>query len=176
MPNDLFGPPQFAALMILVQRGLEEVHSQRNTRRLLAEGGTEVGREYYPVVAVTHLAWISSLAFLIPSGATLYILPLAAFLLLQPVRYWIIGTLGRFWTHRILTLPSAPIVAAGPYGFVRHPNYVVTVAETLLLPLAFGQPALAVIMTAVWWVVLRYKVGLEDQALAARRVPGPAPA
>ena len=132
MLSDSFGPPQIAAVLILLQRGLEELHSQRNTRRLLQQGAQEVGRDYYPVVAATHLAWIASLAFLVPPSAPVYVLPLIAFLALQPVRYWIIGTLGRYWTHRIITLPEAPIVTRGPYRFVSHPNYAVTLAETLL--------------------------------------------
>jgi methyltransferase len=169
MLSDSFGPPQDAALLILLQRGLEELHSQRNTRRLLQEGAREAGRDYYPVVATTHLAWIASLAFLVPPTAPVVLLPLAAFLMLQPVRYWIIGTLGRYWTHRIITLAEAPIVARGPYRFVRHPNYAVTLAETLLVPLAFGQLALGIIFTAVWAAVLHYKIRLEDEALAARR-------
>src|SRR5262245_9801572 len=126
MLSEGLGAPQIAALLLLLQRGLEELHSQRNTRRLLQQGAHEVGRDYYPVVAATHLAWIASLAFLVPTGAPVYLLPLAAFLILQPVRYWIIGTLGRYWTHRIITLPGAPIVRGGPYRVVRHPNYAVT--------------------------------------------------
>jgi methyltransferase len=175
MLSDSFGPPQLAALLILLQRGLEELHSQRNTRRLLQQGAQEVGRDYYPVVAATHLAWIASLAFLVPPSAPLYLLPLIAFLALQPVRYWIIGTLGRYWTHRIITLPEAPIVSRGPYSFVSHPNYAVTLAETLLMPLAFGQLALAVIFTVLWGAVLRYKIRLEDEALAMRRAKESAP-
>jgi len=169
MFSDSFGPPQLAALLILLQRGLEELHSQRNTRRLLQDGGHEVGKEYYPVVVATHLAWIASLALLVPPNAPVYLLPLIAFLLLQPARYWIIGTLGRYWTHRIITLPEAPVVTGGPYRFLNHPNYAVTLAETLLLPLVFGQLALAIIFTAVWAAVLRYKVRLEDEVLAMRR-------
>jgi methyltransferase len=169
MREDLFGPPQLAALLILVQRGLEELHSQRNTRRLLQEGGSEHGRDFYPVVATTHLCWIASIAFLIRPAAPLNVPALGVFMALQPVRYWIIGTLGRFWTHRIISLPGAPIVVRGPYRIMRHPNYAVTLAETALLPLAFAEPALAVIFTAIWGAVLRYKIVLEDQALAARR-------
>ena len=169
MLSDGFGLPQIAAVLLLVQRGLEEVHSQRNTRRLLQQGAQEVGRDYYPVVAATHLAWIACLAFLVPSSAPLYVLPLIAFLALQPVRYWIIGTLGRYWTHRIITLPEAPIVTGGPYRFLSHPNYAVTLAETLLLPLAFGQVALGIVFTVLWGAVLHYKIHLEDEALAKRR-------
>ncbi len=169
MFSDSFGPPQIAALLLLLQRGLEELHSQRNTARLLQQGAREAGREFYPVVAATHLAWIASLAFLVPPDAPVSMPVLIAFLALQPARYWIIGTLGRYWTHRIITLPGAPIVIRGPYRLVRHPNYAVTLAETLLLPLAFGQPALGVIFTAVWAAVLHYKIRLEDEALALRR-------
>ena len=44
-----------------------------------------------------------------------------------------------------------------------------TLAETLLLPLAFGQVALGVIFTVLWAAVLRYKIGMEDRALGVRR-------
>jgi methyltransferase len=169
MLEDLIGPPQIAALIVLAQRGLEELHSAKNTRRLVTAGAREVGRDYYPVVAVTHLAWIAAIFFLIPPGAAI-IWPIAVlYILLQPVRYWIIGTLGPYWTHRIISLDAAPVVERGPYRLVRHPNYAVTIAETFLLPLAFGAFALAIIMTAIWTAVVGYKIVLEDRAIAERR-------
>ena len=168
MLPDFIGPPQIAALVILVQRGAEEFHSVRNTRRLIAAGGREEGRDF--------LAWIGAIFLLIPPDAAIVWPALVVFLLLQPVRYWIIFTLGRWWTHRIITLDGAPIVGRGPYRFLRHPNYAVTYAETLLLPLAFGALALAVITTAIWVAVIRYKVLLEDRANAARRAAGQHPA
>ncbi|MGA9603781.1 MAG: isoprenylcysteine carboxylmethyltransferase family protein, partial [Methyloceanibacter sp.] len=63
----------------------------------------------------------------------------------------------------------APIVRRGPYRYLSHPNYAVTIIETFVLPLAFGALALAVIMTALWWVVIATKIRLEDETLAARR-------
>ena len=68
MLNDVIGPPQIAALLLLLQRGAEELYSARNTRALVAAGGFEIGRDYYPVVAVTHLAWIAALFFLLGPG------------------------------------------------------------------------------------------------------------
>ena len=169
MIEDFLGAPQIAACVVLLQRGAEEIHSARNTRRLIATGGREEGRDYYPVVATAHLAWLAGIFLLIPANAPV-VWPIAAlFLLLQPVRYWIIGTLGRYWTHRIITLDNAPVVRRGPYRLVRHPNYAVTYAETFLLPLAFGEFALACIMTAIWIAVIRYKIVLEDRAIEARR-------
>jgi methyltransferase len=167
------GVPQTVGVVILIQRGLEELLSIRNTRRLLAEGAHEEGADYYPVVAAAHLAWIAAIILLIPAASPI-IWPLAVvYLALQPVRYWIIATLGPFWTHHIITLDRAPLVARGPYRWLRHPNYAVTIAETFLLPLAFGAWAIALIFTAVWVAVLRYKISLEDAALVRRRVlPG----
>jgi isoprenylcysteine carboxyl methyltransferase (ICMT) family protein YpbQ len=80
---------------------------------------------------------------------------------LQVAGYWIIASLGQFWTHRIITLRGAPIARRGPYCYLSHPNYAVTIIETFVLPLAFGTLALATIMTALWWVV--------DQDRARRR-------
>jgi methyltransferase len=171
MGMEALGPAQIAALLVLAQRGLEELHSQRNTRRLLAEGGVEAGRDYYPVVATIHLAWIAAVFFLIPPSAEIVWPLLAAYLVLQVARYWVIGTLGRYWTHRIITLPQAPIVKAGPYGLVRHPNYAVVLLETLLLPWVFGAFWLGVIMAAINGAMLYYKIVLEDAALAGRRAP-----
>ena len=62
----------------------------------------------------------------------------------------------------------APIARSGPYRYLSHPNYAVTIIETFVLPLAFGALALACIMTALWWVVLSVKIKLEDEALADR--------
>ena len=169
MFEEAFGLPQTAALLVLIQRGLEELYSQRNTRRLLQQGAHEVGRDFYPIVATAHLCWIAGVAFLVPPQAPTYTPLLFAFLALQPLRYWIIATLGPYWTHRVITLVGAPVVDQGPYRFLRHPNYAVTLAETLLLPLAFGQVALGVIFTVLWAAVLRYKIGMEDRALGVRR-------
>lgn len=165
----MFGAPQIAALLLLIQRGLEEVYSSANTKRLLAEGAQEAGAEYYPVVAATHLGWISSLFLLISPNADINWPLLALYALLQVARYWVIGTLGRYWTHRIITLPDAPVVNRGLYKYIRHPNYFITLLETPLLPLAFGAWGLALIMTAIWGAVLHYKILLEDAALASRR-------
>jgi methyltransferase len=172
MIEQSFGAPQIAALLVLVQRGLEEVYSERNTRALLAEGGREAGRDYYPVVAITHLAWIAAIFLLISPSAPILWALLVLYLLLQVARYWIIFTLGRYWTHRIITLPKAPIVRSGPYRWTRHPNYAVTIAETFLLPLVFADAAVAVIFGCVWSAVIYYKVLLEDAALSERRGEG----
>jgi hypothetical protein len=90
---DLIGAPQIAALLVLSQRGLEELYSAKNTKALLAESGREAGSAFYPVVAATHLAWIASLFFLIPPDAIILWPLIAYYLVLRIVRYWVIGSL-----------------------------------------------------------------------------------
>ena len=167
------GLPQIAALLILVQRGAEEIHSARNTRALLARGAREEGANYYPVVAVAHMSWIASLFFLIPPDAHVFWPLIGLYVVLQAARYWVIATLGPYWTHRIITIDEAPVVSSGAYRFLKHPNYAITVAETLLLPVAFSAVALGLIMTAIWVAVLNYKIRLEDAALTRRHGPIP---
>ena len=169
MTAETLGPAQIAALLVLVQRGLEELYSRRNTRALLARGAVEAARDYYPVVVAIHLAWIASVFFFIPSDAAIIWPLLALYLLLQAARYWIIATLGGYWTHRILTMENAPTVKTGPYRWIRHPNYAVAFLESLLLPWIFGAFALGVIMATANGAMLYYKIVLEDAALVARR-------
>lgn len=162
------GPAQIAALITLAQRGGEELVSMRNTAALKARGAHEEGAEYYPVVAAAHLGWIAAIFFLVPVNASVLWPLLTLYVVVQVARYWTLSTIGSYWTHRIITLPDAPLVKRGVYSMVRHPNYLITRIETLLLPCVFGAWALGIIFAAIWWCVLEYKIKLEDAALAGR--------
>ena len=90
-------------------------------------------------------------------------------LVLQIGRIWVLASLGRYWTTRIVTLPGAPLVRRGPYRFMRHPNYLIVELEIISLPLAFGATALAFGFGIVNAAMLWWRIRVEDQALAARR-------
>ena len=94
---------------------------------------------------------------------------LALFVLLQAGRIWVIATLGRYWTTRIITVSDAPLVATGPYRWLRHPNYLVVAAEIVVLPLVFGQVWIAIAAGAATALLLRHRIAVEDRALAERR-------
>jgi hypothetical protein len=53
--------------------------------------------------------------------------------LLQCGRLWVLTSLGRRWTTRIIVLPGAPLVASGPYRVLKHPNYFILTAEFALM-------------------------------------------
>lgn len=90
---------------------------------------------------------------------------LALFLLVQPLRYWAIFSLGPFWNTKILIVPGARIVGRGPYRYVSHPNYVVVVVEILMFPLIFGAWVTALVFTLLNAVVLYIRIREENRAL-----------
>lgn len=150
---------------VILARFAELLVARRNTRRLLARGGHEVGRRHYPLVVATHTAWILALALLVPTETPPAPHFLVPFMLVQVFRYWVIGSLGARWTTRIIVVPGAALVMHGPYRWLRHPNYLVVAAEIALLPLVFGAWEIAFGFSAVNAVILLHRVDIEEREL-----------
>lgn len=163
------GWPQVIILLVVAQRLAELVLAQRNTRRLLAEGAREVGAAHYPLFVALHAGWLAVLFIATPADAPVNVWLLALFILLQAGRVWVIATLGRFWTTRIVTLAGAPLVRRGPFRWVRHPNYLVVAGELAVLPLVFGEWWIAVLATALNVPLTLHRIRVEDAALSGRR-------
>jgi methyltransferase len=164
-----FGTPQVVVLLVAAQRLVELLVAQRNTRRLLQEGGREIGARHYPLFVLLHGGWLLAMFLFIPATAPLHLPLLAVFVLLQLLRVWIVLSLGRYWTTRIITVPGAPLVNRGPYRFMRHPNYRVVFWEIAVLPLAFGAWQIAAIFSVLNAALLWHRIRIEDAALASRR-------
>jgi methyltransferase len=161
-------PPITLAPAILAFATLERlgelVLSARNTRRLKAQGAYEVGAAHYPLIVALHAAWLAGL-WLLGWSAPVNLAWLAVFAALQLGRLWVLATLGPRWTTRIIVLPGAPLVGAGPYRFVAHPNYLVVIGEIAVLPLALGLTAYAALFTALNAVALWLRIRTENEAL-----------
>jgi methyltransferase len=152
--------------LVTLQRLGELVLARRNTRLLLANGAHEASPGHYPLIVAVHGLWLIALWLLAPGQPVVWPL-IALFVLLQLARLWVLATLGRRWTTRIIVTPGAALVAGGPFRFVRHPNYVVVVLEIAILPLAFGLWELALIFSLLNGVVLAIRIRAEEKALAA---------
>jgi methyltransferase len=85
--------------------------------------------------------------------------------LAQSLRWWCIGTLGRRWNTRIVVIPAMPLITAGPYRWLRHPNYVAVIAEGIALPLVHAAWLTAVVFTALNAWLLSVRVRAENAAL-----------
>ncbi|CAO3432557.1 isoprenylcysteine carboxyl methyltransferase family protein [Azospirillum endophyticum] len=165
---DAFGWPQIILLAVAAQRLLELVIARRNTTRLLADGAREVGAGHYPLFVALHAGWLLALVLLVPADAPVNGWLLGLFLLLQAGRVWVIATLGRFWTTRIITLDGAPLVRRGPFRWVRHPNYLVVAGELAVLPLVFGEVWIALAATLLNIPLTLHRIRVEEQALSGR--------
>lgn len=155
--------------LVALQRLGELLYARANSRRLLARGGVEAGAGHYPLVVLLHGVWLIALAVAVPRDAPVDLGFLAVFLALQGGRLWVMKSLGRYWTTRIITVPGAALVTAGPYRFLRHPNYWVVAGEIAVLPLVFGAWEIAALFSLANLALLRHRIRTEDQALAARR-------
>lgn len=148
---------------IVVQRLGELVIAKRNTAALLARGAHEVGAAHYPVMVALHSAWVLCL-LIFGYSQDIHLGWLALYAVLQVFRVWILGTLGRRWTTRIIVIDE-PLVAKGPFRFIPHPNYTLVVFEVFVAPMILGVVWVAFLFSALNAAMLYHRIRVEDGAL-----------
>lgn len=149
---------------LTVQRLVELWCAKRNEARLLAAGGIEYGRPHLALMVLLHGAWMAGmwvLAYDHPVAPAF----LVVFVVLQLARFWVLVTLARRWTIRIIVIPGEHLVARGPYRWLRHPNYAVVSGEIAIVPLALGLPIFALVFTILNTIVLAIRITAENAAL-----------
>lgn len=151
--------------LVTLQRLGEMALASRNTRRLMARGGREVGAAHYPLIVLLHAAWLTGLWLLAWNRDPVFGW-LAVFVFLQVLRVWVITSLGGRWTTRIIVLGDAPLVRRGPYRLVSHPNYLVVAGEIAVLPLAFHLPAYAALFFVLNAGMMWIRIRAENRALS----------
>jgi methyltransferase len=156
--------------LVTAQRLGELVIAQRNTRRLLAAGGVERGAEHYPLMVGLHAAWLAGL-WLLAWSRPPNLAWLAAYLVLEVLRLWVLASIGKRWTTRIVVVPGETLVRKGPYRFIPHPNYAVVIGEIAVLPLVFGLTAYAVVFSLLNASLLWLRIRTENAALAETSNP-----
>jgi methyltransferase len=157
--------------LLALERLAELALSRRNARRAFARGAVEVGQKHYRVMAAFHTLFLAACAgeaffhrdAQVPAwlGGT----ALVGALLAQALRYWAISTLGERWNVRVIVLPGAAPVVAGPYRFIRHPNYLAVAAEMLCVPLIHGAFLLAAVFSLGNAALLLVRIRAEEAAL-----------
>src|SRR5262245_33156068 len=150
---------------LIAQRLIELSFAQLNTRRLCGMGGIEFGSGHYPLIVILHATWILGLLIL-GHGRAIDPFWLTIFIVLQIGRLWVIASLGRRWTARVIVLRGAVPVVRGPYRWLRHPNYLIVALEIAVVPLALGLPVFALICSAANAALLAYRIRIENEAQA----------
>ena len=134
-------------------------------------GGIEFGARHYPAMVALHTGLLVGCLvepaalhrpFLPALGWPMIVIVLAA----QGLRWWCIATLGHQWNTRVVVIPDAPRVTAGPYRILSHPNYVAVVVEGIALPLVHTAWITASVFTVANAMLLRTRIKVENAALA----------
>ena len=150
---------------LLAQRLVELGFAQLNAGRLRAKGAVEFGAAHYPLMIALHASWLLGL-WMLGRDRPIIVFWLAFFVLLQIGRLWVIASLGRRWTTRVIVLRGAVPVLRGPYRWLRHPNYLIVALEIAVVPLALGLPVFALVFSIANAALLIYRIRIENEALA----------
>jgi methyltransferase len=160
----VFGTGAILLAYLTVQRLAELWWAKQNEARLMAAGGTEYGHSHLPLIILLHATWMAGL-WLLAYDRPVEPIFFALFVVLQAARFWVLTTLGRRWTIRIIVVPGERLVAEGPYRFLRHPNYAVVTGEIAVVPLALGLPVYALVFSVLNAGMLAIRITAENAAL-----------
>jgi methyltransferase len=143
-----------------------------NERAQLARGGVEprgdvyqIMRVAYPAVFLAMIAegwWRSSFV-----NVNVSIAGLVIFVAAKLLKWSAIRTLGEAWTFRVIVRPGVRLVTAGPYRWIRHPNYVGVVGELVGIALLTGARVSGPIGTVLFGILMLKRIRVEDHALSA---------
>lgn len=154
---------------VLLMMGAELIVSRRHEARLRALGAWEPADDVYATMrwaypgAFVAMALEGAAAGTEPGATT--VVGVVVFAASKLLKLWAIAALGPRWTFRVLVLPAAPLVAHGPYAFVRHPNYIAVVGELLGMALLVGARVTGPLTTVLFSLLLRRRIGVENRAL-----------
>jgi methyltransferase len=157
-------------IALALERVAELLLSTRNARRAFAKGAVEVGQLHYKVMAMFHTLFFIACAaetWMLgrPFPGVLGWAALLGALGAQALRYWAIRTLGERWNVRVIVLPDAAPIVAGPYRWLRHPNYVAVALEMALVPLIHDNWLTAIAFSVGNALLLWVRIRIEERAL-----------
>ncbi len=162
--------PLLATVLAAVglQRLFELAYARHTAAKLVAHGARLIATDGMGFIVAVHAAWFIGCISESLTRGTSYGWAAAGLILFAlglGLRIWSMVTLGDRWNTRVYVLPQAPLVATGPYRFLRHPIYIGVWLELVGLPAAFG----------LWWTTagvavlngaaLLRRIRLEERAL-----------
>lgn len=159
------------AAVLAVMAG-EAVLSSFNAAVLRSRGAVEPPDDVYRT-----MQWAYPLGFVAmaiegalrgPSPEPALAAGILVFGLAKALKAWAISSLGTRWTFRVLVPPGAPLVASGPYRWMRHPNYLAVAGEIVGAALLVGAFGTGLLFLAGFSALMRRRIGVEERALGRR--------
>lgn len=155
----------------------EQRRSRRNEIALRNAGATEPAGDVYRAMAWVYPAAFAGMAVEgIASSRSAGVqvgglgswvwVGIGMFAAAKLLKYWAIASLGPRWTFRVLVPPSGALIAAGPYKWLRHPNYVAVVGELIGFAALVVAPATGTFFVVLFGWLLRQRIRVEERALS----------
>ncbi|HTH24727.1 MAG TPA: isoprenylcysteine carboxylmethyltransferase family protein [Vicinamibacterales bacterium] len=155
-----------AALLIMAG---EAVLSSYNERLLRARGAIEPEGD-----VIGSMRWAYPGAFVLmgiegaltgPAPPNVLLGGLALFGFAKALKIWAMSSLGTRWSYRVLVVPGEPLVTAGPYRFIAHPNYLAVAGEIASVAAIVWAPVTGVLATIGFGGLMIARIRIEDKAL-----------
>ena len=156
----------FISFIILLRIG-ELILSRRNEIWLLQQGAVEYGQKHYPYIVALHVLFIISLIieYSTKQTASFSLFFLVLYLLLLAFKTWVITSLGKFWNTKIYHISGFPLIKNGVYKYIKHPNYLIVIAEIAVIPLVFHLYFTAFTFTVLNAIMLSVRIREENKVL-----------
>lgn len=157
---------------------IEAVYAARNERAQFARGGVEPPGDVYRIM---RFVYPGLFAAMLVEGAIRGIPGdrwltggLIVFVAGKALKWWAIATLGSRWTFRVVVVPREPLVASGPYRFLRHPNYVGVFLELVGAAFMTRASVSGPLGIVLFSSLVFLRISVENRALhgSTRRQPG----
>jgi methyltransferase len=159
-------------ILVAVVFGAMLVEARRaaaNERAQLSRGGLEPADDVYKVMRVVYPgAFVAMFVEGTLRGAPpvpALVAGAAIFLAAKALKWWAIVSLGQCWTFRVIVIPGARLVAAGPYRWLRHPNYVGVMGELTGVALMTGASVSGLAGIVMFGALIVRRVATEERAL-----------
>jgi methyltransferase len=158
--------------VLLVMAG-ESLLSRVNEASLRRRGAVEAEGDVYRTMQWAYPASFIAMAvegaLWGPAPRDLLLAGLAVFGAAKMLKLWAITSLGERWSFRVLVLPGQPLVATGPYRWMRHPNYLAVVGEIVGVALTVWAPVTGLLALVGFGWLMRRRITVEEQALGYGR-------
>jgi len=156
----------FISFIILLRIG-ELILSRRNEIWLLQNGAIEYGQKHYPYIVALHALFIVSLIieYSTKQTASFSQFFFVLYFLLISFKAWVITSLGKFWNTKIYHISGFPLMKNGVYKYIKHPNYLIVIAEIAVIPLVFHLYYTAIAFTVLNAIMLSVRIKEENKVL-----------
>jgi len=156
----------FISFIILLRIG-ELILSRRNEIWLLQNGAIEYGQKHYPYIVALHVLFIVSLIieYSTKQTASFSQFFFVLYFLLLAFKAWVITSLGKFWNTKIYHISGFPLMKNGVYKYIKHPNYLIVIAEIAVIPLVFQLYYTAIAFTVLNAIMLSVRIREENKVL-----------